>query len=78
MPRYHFNIYDGYTVKDTTGTELPDLTHARQEAVRRSGEILERDASRLKLGQDWTMEVTNKMGGPLFRLCFTVAEVSPD
>lgn len=72
MPRYHFNVYDGETVIDDTGVELPDLVFARREAIRHSGELLE-DAGRLGvLGEEWRMEVTDSNGLILFSLNFVV------
>ncbi|MCE4222301.1 hypothetical protein HCU64_00925 [Methylobacterium sp. C25] len=74
MARYFFNVYDGYTARDAEGTELPDLKSAQMEAIRRSGEYIERESTRLKLGEDWTMEVTDRDGLILFRLAFSVVD----
>ena len=40
MPRYYFNIKDGYTSLDEVGVELADVDAARREAVTFSGEVL--------------------------------------
>lgn len=74
MPRFHFNIYDGVSLPDPHGTELPDWHSARIEAIRLSGEIVREDAKRLALGQDWHMEVTDNAGLVLFRLDFSIME----
>ena len=34
MPWYYFHVTDGSTIPDTDGTELPDETSARREAVK--------------------------------------------
>lgn len=72
MPRYHFNVYDGRNITDDVGTELPDATFARREAIRYSGALLEDDADSLPVGEDWRMEVTDDAGLILFSLTFTV------
>ena len=74
MPRYHYNIYDGRSTLDAVGTELPDLTAARREAIRTAGRILDDEAQREALGADWCMEVTDAQGLLLFRLDFHVTE----
>lgn len=73
VPRFHFNIYDGVSDIDYEGQELAGWEEARLEAVRRSGKIIQNDAKRLALGQEWRMEVTDENGILLFRLDLTVA-----
>lgn len=72
MPRYHFNVYDGRDIIDDVGTELPNAIFARREAIRYAGALLEEDADRLALGEDWRMEVTDERGLILLSLNFTV------
>ena len=74
MPRYRFNIDDGYAAPDIDGTELPSRQAARREAIRLAGALLEQEGERLRLGEDWCMEVTDDRGLILFRLEFTVLE----
>jgi hypothetical protein len=74
MPRYHFNVFDGLGTPDFDGTELPNRQAARREAIRLAGALLEQEAERLRLGEDWRMEVTDHMGLILFRLDFIVVE----
>lgn len=74
MPRFHFNVYDGQSLPDREGTDLPDSTTARLRAIEHAGEILQDDASRIGLGEDWRMEVTDERGVILFRLDFVVME----
>jgi hypothetical protein len=64
MPRYYFNIKDGYTSLDEVGVELADIDAARKEAVTFSGEVL-RDATGETLweGQPWQLWVTDQPGG---------------
>lgn len=72
MPRYHFNVYDGVTLLDKKGVELPDTKFARREAVRYAGVLLEEGARLESLGPEWRMEVTDTTGLILFRLDFFV------
>jgi hypothetical protein len=72
VPRYYFNVYDGRDILDDLGAELPDCTFARREAIRYSGALLEDQAKKLALGEDWRMEVTDSTGLILFVLNFTV------
>jgi hypothetical protein len=72
MPRYYFNICDGVDILDDVGTELPDAVFARREAIRYSGAILEDEAERLSLGEEWRMELLDNTGLMLFCLNFMV------
>lgn len=72
MPRYHFNVYDGVTMLDKKGVELPDTTFARREAIRYAGALLEEGARVDSLGPEWRMEVTDETALILFRLDFFV------
>lgn len=72
MPRYHFNVYDGVTLLDKKGVELPNSNFARREAIRYSGALLEDGAEQDNLGAEWRMEVTDDTGLILFRLDFFV------
>lgn len=74
MPCYHFNVYDGRSSVDDDGTEYPDATFARREAIRYAGAILEDEAARLAVGEEWRLEVTDSIGFILFCLSFTVTE----
>jgi hypothetical protein len=72
VPRYFFHVYDGRADRDTTGTELPGVDQARREAIAYAGRILDDDAHRIALGEDWHMDVTDEAGLLLFRLDFLV------
>lgn len=80
MPRYHFNVFDGYSTVDTEGTELPDWQAARREAIRLAGLILADEADKLLLGEGWKLEVTDPTGLILFRLdfCFSASSAVAD
>lgn len=55
MPRYHFNVYDGVTLLNKKGVELPDMMFARREAIRYAGVFLEEGARLESLGSEWRM-----------------------
>ena len=74
MPRFFFNVYDGVSSIDDTGTELADWKEARIEAIRLSGAIFTDDAQQIALGEDWHIEVTDERGLILFRFDFVSHE----
>ncbi|MBM6583795.1 hypothetical protein ILT44_26695 [Microvirga sp. BT689] len=79
MPRYFFHILDGYSVRDTEGTELPDIYAAQDQAIRTSGEILRDMGAEFWNGTEWKLEVTDESGQILFVLRFSAEErLDPD
>ncbi|MGU3537760.1 DUF6894 family protein [Methylobacterium sp. A54F] len=72
MPRFFFNVYDGRSEIDHDGTELSDHHEARRQAIRFAGRILDDEAHRIAIGEEWRMEVTDERGLVLFRLDFMV------
>ena len=70
MPRYFFNIHDGVDRRDQDGIDFPDVTSARGEAVRATGEIL-RDEDGKLIGKSWVMEVTDEDGHAVLRIGVT-------
>ena len=62
VARYFFNIRDGQNIKDTVGTELPDLESVRTEALEATTEIIK---GRLLANTDtasWVVQVTDDAG----------------
>ena len=76
MPRFHINVYNGVDIPDPGGTELIDWQAARLEAIRYAGEVLKSDATRVGLGHDWHMNVTDDRGLVLCRMDFIVIEAA--
>lgn len=74
MPRFHFNVHDGFVRPDMKGVELADLQAARRKAVELAGGILEAEADRIAFGEVWYMEVANDAQQIIFRLEFRVSE----
>ena len=71
MPRYFFHVKDGFSTKDTEGSELSDIYMAQEEAIRLSGELLREMGGEFWNGTEWSLTVTNETGGVLFRLRFS-------
>jgi hypothetical protein len=69
MPRYFFNVRDGYDVdEDDEGVELPDIEAARAEALATVEEL------RDELGADATnieLEITDESGRRLLTIPFS-------
>ena len=74
MPRYFFNVYDGYSSLDKDGTELSGIYTAQNEAIRLSGEILREEGGKFWNGTEWKLEVTDVSGAVLFILRFSAHE----
>ena len=74
MPRYFFHVTDGYSARDTEGTELPDIYAAQDQAIRTSGEILRDMGAEFWNGTEWTLEVTDESDQILFVLRFSADE----
>ena len=74
VPRFHFNVYDGYSAPDPEGVELVDLRAARKEAIVLAGSLIRDEGARLRPGEDWRMEVTDESGLLLCQLNFAVVE----
>ena len=68
VPRFFFNLRDGQAHGDETGTQLADLKSARQEAMRKLGNLLASSPDRFCNGHDWRMEVTDGSGLLMFRI----------
>ena len=68
MPRFYFNVHDGVSMPDDTGTELADRLEAQIEAVQFAGEVIRDNAQRIALGKNWYVEVTDDQHTVLFRL----------
>ena len=75
LPRYFFDVIDGFSLIDGEGTELPDLAAARRQAIQASGEILRDMAAKFWLGTPWRMTVRDEDRRPLFVIRFSAEEV---
>ena len=73
MPRFFFHVHDGESKIDTEGCELPSWKHAQIQAITFAGEFIRDRARLLKLGEDWSMEVTDETGLILFHLDFQIS-----
>ncbi|HEX8447772.1 MAG TPA: hypothetical protein VF649_14295 [Sphingomonas sp.] len=66
MPHYHFNLADGSIDADPDGVDLPDLIHARIEAVRYLAATLSDRPDMLWPHGEYRVEVTDSKGLLLF------------
>ena len=76
MPRYFFHIRDGQDFPDAEGTELPDRSAVRGEALQAAGEILKgtKGTGEFWAGDDWIMSVQDEHGGSVLTLRFSGTE----
>ncbi len=75
MPRYFFNVIDGFSVPDSDGVVLPDIDGAKTAAVILSGEILRDLGSKFWSVSSWQMNVADERGAVLLVLRFSAEEV---
>ena len=74
MPLYFFHVIDGYSHRDESGTELPDIYTAQAQAIRLSAEILREMGARFWNGTEWKLEVADEHDRILFILHFSAEE----
>ena len=72
MPRYFFHVHDGQNIPDDEGVHLENCGAAQREAIRYAGQLLSDQSSKFKLGENWSMEVTDENGQILFSLNFYI------
>ena len=60
MPRYFFHVIDGTSLRDETGTELPDIYTAQAQAIRLSAEIPREMGAKFWNGTEWKLEVADE------------------
>lgn len=66
MPRYFFNVRDVYPSIDTEGVEPPDDEAAWKQATEFTGGVCQEIDGKFRPGQDWSIEVTNEAGRPIY------------
>ena len=76
MPRYYFHIEDHQRFLDGEGTPLPDLGHAKVEAVRVAGAMLAEHAAEFWTFGEWRVVVTDEFQQILFALSFAAIPAS--
>ena len=74
MPLFFFNVIDGYSHCDETGTDLPDIYTAQAQAIRLSAELLAEMGTRFWDGIAWRLEVADEQGRILFVFRFAAEE----
>jgi hypothetical protein len=76
VPRYFFHVYDGTTLLDEEGAELPGLDEAGREALATIGEIIRDGGIKPWQVSDWHMEVTDAAGQVMLKLHFSDKDLS--
>lgn len=62
MARYFFNFHDGYDFRDDIGSEHPDMSSVRAEAVETLGERIRGNLLENKDVSAWILNVKNEAG----------------
>ena len=70
MPKYFFHVRDGRDLPDTEGSDFPDDTAARDEAMEAGAQILADLGPRLWASGDWQMRVVDDKGRAVATLSF--------
>lgn len=69
MTRYFFHVHDGpHEHIDKMGEELPDRRAAWNEATRYTGEAIRDIDGKLQPDVDWSLDVTDYEGQPVYRI----------
>jgi hypothetical protein len=68
VPRYFFNTHVVRPFPDNVGEELPDDEAAWHEATLVAGEIFKDIDGKFRPEQEWSLEVTNEHGKPLYSI----------
>ncbi len=77
MSRYYFDVRDGSVFPDDTGTELPNIETAREQAVRFSGKLLTDLGAKFWDVGDWRISVRDESGRVLFGLSLAATDAAP-
>jgi len=71
--RYFFNLHDGISLPDTVGSDHPDLSSPRSEAVETIAERLKGVLLKEADVSSWLMNVTDEHGFTVMVLSFSAA-----
>lgn len=66
MPRYYFDIHDGVSQRDDTGTECDDLDAVRMEAIRTLPDVARDEIPKDGDRRTFTVLVTDENGHPVY------------
>ena len=73
MPRYFFDIHDGTSTRDDTGTECADPEAARKLAIRTLPDIARDEIPKDGDRRSFTVLVTDEEGRPVFAATLSYA-----
>ena len=77
MPRFFFDIFNGRPDRDADGFEFATLDQARTQAIRFTGELLQRHSDAIWEGHDLRVEVSNDTGTPVFAVVTSARNLFP-
>lgn len=66
MPRYFFNVHNADPNIDDMGEDLPDDEMAWRTATVFTAELLKDIDGKFRPGEEWSLEVTDEEGKPLY------------
>ena len=72
MPRYFFDVYDGRSMADDEGTDLPNIEAAKLAAFHLAGGLLKDLQETPKVGT-WRLQVRSE-GGAVFTIDLSARE----
>jgi hypothetical protein len=73
MPRFFFNVYDGASITDEVGLDLPDLAAARQAAVEEARAVIAEEVKNGRIDLAHRIEVEDESRRPVLVLPFSAA-----
>ena len=77
MPLFFFDISNGRPDRDAEGFEFATLDQARNQAIRFTGELLQRHADMIWEGHDLRVEVSDGARTPLFAVVTSARNLFP-
>ena len=77
MALYFFDICDGTRETDLTGSDCQSLDHARTQAIRFAGELLQHHSDLIWDGHDLSVEVFDEDRIPLFAVTTSARSLFP-
>ena len=76
MPHYYFHAYDDVAILDNVGTDYPNLSAAKQDAVDTALDLLRARGALRWNAEPWRLEVADKLGKVLLTLSFKLEEAA--
>ena len=75
MPRYFFHVHHVAPNKDDEGEDLANDELAWREATKYAGALLNDIDGKFRPAQEWSLEVANEGGKPIYFIAITSREM---